>query len=233
MARSGLSYVLLDDTLARLRADGDDLGVAGGDALALARRYASADSFGKALGFATANALTRCLYDRAGFAPPASRDSIGEMNPASGEHIGMIGLFRPLLGRVLESGARLTVVELKAGTGRRGGWLSRHRRRPRAGNLRQGGIDQHAAAQRHAGPDARPLPQRALVRHGRPQCRLPARRPVRARRDPGRRQLDPGRRRLRRRPEARRIDQPVQRQDRADARQLPRLAALLARAAGG
>ena len=110
----GLSYVLLDDTLARLRAAGGDLGVAGGDALALARRYASADSFGKALGFATANALTRCLYDRAGFAPPASRDSIGEMNPASGEHIGMIGLFRPLLGRVLESGARLTVVELKA-----------------------------------------------------------------------------------------------------------------------
>ncbi|MBK9350143.1 MAG: hypothetical protein IPN05_08105 [Sulfuritalea sp.] len=110
----GLSYVLLDDTLARLRTAGGDLGVAGGDALALARRYASADSFGKALGFATANALTRCLYDRAGFAPPASRDSIGEMNPAAGEHIGMIGLFRPLLGRVLESGARLTVVELKA-----------------------------------------------------------------------------------------------------------------------
>jgi hypothetical protein len=77
----GLSYVLLDDTLARLRAAGGDLGVAGGDALALARRYASADSFGKALGFATANALTRCLYDRAGFAPPASRDSIGEMEP--------------------------------------------------------------------------------------------------------------------------------------------------------
>ena len=110
----GLSYVLLDDTLARLRTAGGDLGVAGGDALALARRYASADSFGKALGFATANALTRCLYDRAGFAPPASRDSIGEMAPAAGEHIGMIGLFRPLLGRVLESGARLTVVELKA-----------------------------------------------------------------------------------------------------------------------
>ena len=110
----GLSYVLLDDTLARLRTAGGDLGVAGGDALALARRYASADSFGKALGFATANALTRCLYDRAGFAPPASRDSIGEMNPAAGEHIGMIGLFRPLLDRVLESGARLTVVELKA-----------------------------------------------------------------------------------------------------------------------
>ncbi len=109
----GLSYVLLDDTLARLRAAGADPGLAGSDALALARRYASADSMGRALGFAAANALTRCLYDRAGFAPPASHDSIGQMDPRAGEHIGMIGLFRPLLGRVLESGARLTVVELK------------------------------------------------------------------------------------------------------------------------
>ncbi len=108
----GLSYVLLDDTLARLRTTGDELGLAGADALAVARRYASADSFARTLGFAAANALTRCLFERAGFAPPASRDSIGEMEPRAGEHIGMIGLFRPLLGRVLESGARLTVVEL-------------------------------------------------------------------------------------------------------------------------
>ncbi len=108
----GLSYVLLDDALARLRDQGEGLGLAGADSLALARRYASADSCAKTLGFAAANALTRCLFDRAGFAPPASRDSIGEMAPARGEHIGMIGLFRPLLGRVLESGARLTVVEL-------------------------------------------------------------------------------------------------------------------------
>lgn len=108
----GLSYVLLDDTLARLRAEGADLGLAGGDPLALARRYASADSFARTIGFAAANALTRCLFDRAAFAPPPSGDSIGEMEPAAGEHIGMIGLFRPLLGRVLEGGARLTVVEL-------------------------------------------------------------------------------------------------------------------------
>lgn len=110
----GLSYVLLDDMLARLHAAGDGLGLPGADAIEVARRYAGADSFGRTVGFAAANALTRCLYDRAGFAPPASRDSIGEMDPRPGEHIGMIGLFRPLLGRVLDSGARLTVVELKA-----------------------------------------------------------------------------------------------------------------------
>lgn len=109
----GLSYVLLDDTLARLCA-GDGPNLAGADALTLARRYASADFFGKTIGFAAANALTRCLFDRAGFRPDDSADSIGQMKPQAGEQIGMIGLFRPLLGRILQSGARLTVVELNA-----------------------------------------------------------------------------------------------------------------------
>ena len=80
----GLSYVLFDDTLARLHAGGDSLGIAGSDALQLARRYASADYFGKALGFAAANALTRCLFDRAGFRPGTSADSIGQMQPQAG-----------------------------------------------------------------------------------------------------------------------------------------------------
>jgi uncharacterized protein (DUF4213/DUF364 family) len=79
----------------------------------VARRYASTDSYQKTLGFAAANALTRCLFDRAGFQPDASGDSIGRIDPQPGEQIGMIGLFRPLLGRILQSGARLTVVELK------------------------------------------------------------------------------------------------------------------------
>ena len=110
----GLSYVLLDDTLARLHEGADGLGLAGADALDVARRYASADFYGKTIGFAAANALTRCLFDRAGFRPEDSVDSIGQMDPQPGEQIGMIGLFRPLLKRILESGARLTVVELKA-----------------------------------------------------------------------------------------------------------------------
>ena len=110
----GLSYVLLDDTLARLRAAGDGLGLAGSDPLALARRYATGTGLDKTLGFAAANALTRCLFDRADYVPPVSADSIGELDPQAGERIGMIGFFKPLLGRVLESGASLTVVELRA-----------------------------------------------------------------------------------------------------------------------
>jgi uncharacterized protein (DUF4213/DUF364 family) len=109
----GLSYVLLGDTLDRLRGAGEGHGLSGADPLEVARRFASADSFDKTIGFAAANALTRCLFDRAGFQPDASGDSIGRIDPQPGEQIGMIGLFRPLLGRILQSGARLTVVELK------------------------------------------------------------------------------------------------------------------------
>jgi uncharacterized protein len=109
----GLSYVLLDDTLARLREGADTFALVGADPLAVARGYVDGHGIKKTLGFAAANALTRCLFDRAGYVPPEAGDSIGGIAPQPDDHIGMIGLFKPLLGRILASGARLTVVELK------------------------------------------------------------------------------------------------------------------------
>jgi uncharacterized protein (DUF4213/DUF364 family) len=109
----GLSYVLLDDTLERLLEGADSFGLTGADALALAHRYVSDTGLWKTLGFAAANALTRCLYGRAGFRPDASADSIGHLQPQPGERIGMIGKFTPLLRRITASGAGLTIVELK------------------------------------------------------------------------------------------------------------------------
>ncbi|MBE0612269.1 MAG: hypothetical protein IH604_01250 [Burkholderiales bacterium] len=108
----GLSFVLLDDTLEQLLAGAEGFGLAGVDALALARRYVSDGGIWKTLGFAAANALTRCLYDKAGFRPDSSADSIGHLRPQRGEHIGMIGKFTPLLRRITDSGARLTIIEL-------------------------------------------------------------------------------------------------------------------------
>jgi uncharacterized protein len=110
----GLSYVLLDDTLARLRELDPSLGLAGADALQVARRYVDAQGAQRTLGFAAANALTSCLYARAGWRPAPSADSLGALDPRAHDSIGMIGLFTPLLARVLASGAKLTVFELKA-----------------------------------------------------------------------------------------------------------------------
>ena len=108
----GLSYVLLDDTLALLRDGTDTSCLSGADALAVARRYAGEKGAWKTVGFAAANAISRCLFDRAGFRPDNSTDSIGQMNPRRDERVGMIGFFKPLLQRIIQSGANLTVVEL-------------------------------------------------------------------------------------------------------------------------
>ena len=111
----GLSYVLLDDSTRRLIAEGgrSSLGLEGADALAVARWFGEAPGPRRTIGFAAVNALTRCLFDRAGFLPPSSGDSIGMMAPQAPDHIGMIGLFPPLVKHIVKTGARLTVVELR------------------------------------------------------------------------------------------------------------------------
>ncbi len=109
----GLSYVMLDDTLAQLIEQRGRLGIEGGDALELARSYADGSPLRRTLGFAAANAITRHLFDRAGFAPGDSQDSIGGLEPGPGDHVGMIGYFAPIAGRIVASGARLTVAELR------------------------------------------------------------------------------------------------------------------------
>jgi uncharacterized protein len=109
----GLSYVLLGGTLAGLNRGGLARGLAGADALSLARRWTDADPAWQALGFAAVNALTRRMFDRAGFVPPPAADSIAGLDPQPGEAVGMVGLFPPLVPQILARGARLTVLELR------------------------------------------------------------------------------------------------------------------------
>lgn len=107
----GLSYARLDSDLARLSSTalGD---LAGADPLALAARYSDPASARRVVGFAAINALSRLLFDRAGFQPEFDVDSIGSLDPQPEDRIGMIGFFRPLIPRIVASGAALTVVEL-------------------------------------------------------------------------------------------------------------------------
>jgi len=109
----GFSYVRIGAVEALLRKRIDAGVFVGMEAAALARGYAGRDPAGKALGFAAINALSQQLFSRANWTPPAADDSLGEIEPKSGEHIGMIGLFRPLIPRVSEARARLTVLELR------------------------------------------------------------------------------------------------------------------------
>lgn len=110
----GLSYVLFDRELRQKSWDIRQPGIDGMDALELARAYASETGFRKTVGFAAANALTHCFYNRTGYVPEPSRDSIGGLDPVAGEHVGMIGFFKPLLQALTGRGSRLTILELKA-----------------------------------------------------------------------------------------------------------------------
>ncbi len=109
----GLAFVLLGDTWARLGEREARAGLAGANALRLARGYARDDAVGRTLGMAAINALTRCIFDRIGYVAPDSTDSIGELDPRADDHVGMVGLFGPLLGRCTAAGARVTVIELR------------------------------------------------------------------------------------------------------------------------
>jgi uncharacterized protein (DUF4213/DUF364 family) len=110
----GLSYVLLGDTWAELSRQPQRFALGGREALDVACGYASADPLERTVGFAAVNALTRCLFDRAGFVPADSADSIGNLDPQPGETVGMIGYFASLVPRFTARGARLVVIELRA-----------------------------------------------------------------------------------------------------------------------
>ncbi len=119
----GLSYVLLGDAIARIRSEGAGERVRGAAALDVARGYAEREGADRVLGFAAVNALTALLFERAGFVPDAASDTIGELAPGPSDQVGMIGLFPPLVPRILATGARLTVVELNPRlAGEHDGW---------------------------------------------------------------------------------------------------------------
>ena len=109
----GLTYALLEDALGLLAATPERGGIGGLDALGVARWFAEETGVKRTIGFAAVNALTRTLFERAGYWPPASADSIGLLDPQPGDHVGMIGFFPPLAGRIARAGAKLTVVELR------------------------------------------------------------------------------------------------------------------------
>jgi uncharacterized protein (DUF4213/DUF364 family) len=106
----GLAFTLLDGTLGALHARGADAGCA---AMELVRGYAAGDGAARALGLATINALTRRLFDRAGFVPDDSVDSFGSLRLVPGDRLGMVGHFTPLIEQARALGIPVTVLELK------------------------------------------------------------------------------------------------------------------------
>ncbi len=161
----GFSYVLLDAAEPTLRAYPDAGAFArdgGGGARARVCREGSCRQ-GAGLRrhqrLVAASLLPRELDAARPRAIPWARSS-----RKRGEHIGMIGLFRPLVARVTRGWRTADGPGAQAGAGRRARGFSRHARPRRPGFLRQGGQHLCGDAQRHAGRRARGVPTCAVFR---------------------------------------------------------------------
>ena len=79
----------------------------------VARYCAGDDEADCSLGLAAVNAITRYVYRRAGFTPGDAPDSMGILDIAAADHVGMVGYFPSLVKRLRNDGIRLTVIEKK------------------------------------------------------------------------------------------------------------------------
>jgi uncharacterized protein len=119
--RFGLSYVLLGGTLDALLgrhgpATPDAAPLAGADPLILARGLVGGTAVERAIALAAINAMTDSAWHRIGYEPRPAANSLGDVQLTADDHLGMIGFFPPLVGRIQAAGGRLTVVELDAAT---------------------------------------------------------------------------------------------------------------------
>ena len=81
--------------------------------LELARYCAGADEADCSLGLAAINAITRHVFQKAGFSPGDAPDSMGILDIGATDHVGMVGYFPSLVRRIRNNGVRLTVIEKK------------------------------------------------------------------------------------------------------------------------
>ncbi len=85
----------------------------GGRPIDLARYCDSDDEADCSLGLAAINAITRHVFRKARLSPMDAPDSMGFLDIASADHVGMVGYFPSLVKRLRNNGNRLTVIETK------------------------------------------------------------------------------------------------------------------------
>lgn len=110
---TGVAYVLLGDGGERSPAV-DPAALAGREALALAEGLDGGDPAARSLALAALNALSRHLFDRARFSPDLAKTSLGSLELAPDDRLGMVGFFPPLVRRARDEGIPLLVLELKS-----------------------------------------------------------------------------------------------------------------------
>ena len=79
----------------------------------LAKRFGSTDFFQKTLGLGAINAISQCVFRKSNFQFDFTTDSLGLLNLNSGDKVGMVGFFPPLVKQVERKKIPLIVIEKK------------------------------------------------------------------------------------------------------------------------
>lgn len=108
----GLTYVGMDDTRESVRTAISVRQYRGTSPLEMARLYTGESPWQRALGLAAVNAVSQYLL-RQGARPISEiRHTIDILQLASGDHVGMVGYFPPLVDQIGALNIPLTVIEL-------------------------------------------------------------------------------------------------------------------------
>lgn len=108
---TGSSYVLVpDDHMERYTALKPSSFV-GESPIRFASEFGQGDSVNEMISIAAINAICQHVMRVTAFPLDTATDSLGLLSIAKGDRIGMVGLFRSLIGVVQEAGAQVVVIE--------------------------------------------------------------------------------------------------------------------------
>ncbi|MCP4762947.1 MAG: hypothetical protein GY870_14305 [archaeon] len=110
----GLSYILLlDDSDVELYKNLQVEDFIGKDPILFAFDYGNDNSIKNMLSLAAINAICQHIIRITNFKLDYTTDSLGLLNIKPDDTIGMVGFFRPLVGKIKKIGAKLIIIEKK------------------------------------------------------------------------------------------------------------------------
>jgi uncharacterized protein (DUF4213/DUF364 family) len=110
---TGFFFLRLGDTLERLKAEIDLRHLAGRNPMELATWFDSDDEVRKPLGLGAINAISQHVFRVADYRLDAATNTMGALAFTPTDHVGMVGFFPSLVGRLRKQGVPLTVIEKK------------------------------------------------------------------------------------------------------------------------
>ncbi len=109
----GISYVLLPDKEKQIYNKLTQTNFGGTDPVDIAKKFGSSDPIENMLGLAAVNAICQHVIKISDYPLDFTSDSLGALDIRAGDRVGMVGFFPPLIKRIEETGAELTIIEKK------------------------------------------------------------------------------------------------------------------------